>query len=97
MGNELAVKQWLGVKQSRRQVKRIGAHLSVRRSSPALAAGVAAVGAKRRAFHRVRRAGGGRGAALGETQASAVILLTLNRRLRKTESLVAEKRTCAIA
>lgn len=52
-------------------------YLSVSRSSPTLAAGVAAVGPQGSTLHRVRRAGRGSGAALRETQASAIVLLTL--------------------
>lgn len=59
-------------------MRRVAANLSVGGRPPALAAGVAAVGAQRRALHRVRGAGGGSDAALREAQASAVVLLTLH-------------------
>lgn len=62
-------------------------NLSVSCCSPALAAGVAAVGAQGGALHRVRRAGRGGDAALREAQASAVVLLTLRVDVKRTFSL----------
>lgn len=59
------------------EVTRAAAHLSISSGSATLAACVAAVGAKGGTFHWVWRAGRGRCAALGEMQASPVILLTL--------------------
>ena len=55
-----------------------GPHLSVGRGPAGLAAAVAVVGAQRRPLHRVRGAGGGAAAALGQTQAAAVVLLALH-------------------
>lgn len=52
-------------------------YLSVSSSSATLAAGVAAVGPQGSTLHRVRRAGRGSGTAMRETQAPAIVLLTL--------------------